>query len=85
MGRVWSSVGFQLFFGNKVFWQTIPGSWQKIKRHFNEDSADNHDGGNTLKIPFESCKTSTRDTQEVMHLGEGKVVLQCKWQWQIKG
>ena len=22
MGRVWSSVGFQLFFG-KVFWQTI--------------------------------------------------------------
>ena len=23
MGRVWTSVGFQLFFGEQVFWHTI--------------------------------------------------------------
>ena len=80
MGRVWSSVEFQLFFGKKVFWQTIRrlrGKRSSVT-HSIKDSADNilTDENETLsrwRQYFEDLlnpvKASTRDTQKVTHLG----------------
>ena len=84
MGRVWSSFGFQLFFGNKVFWQTIRRLLCKRSSvaYSIMDSAGNilTDENEILsrwreyfKDLLNPAKSSTRDTHEVTHLGEEEV------------
>ena len=84
MGRVWSSVGFQLFFGKQsILADHPPFTWQKIEYHVLHQGSD----GNILtdeneillrwREYFEDLlnpvKASTRDTHEVTHLGEDEV------------
>ena len=96
MGRVWSSVGFQLFFGNKVFWQTIRrlrGKRSSVT-YFIKDSAGNilTDENEILsrwreyfEDPLNSVKASTRDTQKGTHLGEQEVFTAAEVATEIKG
>ena len=95
MGRVWSSVGFQLFFG-KVFWQTIRrllGKRSSITYSIKDSD------GNILKDENEilsrwreyfedllnPVKASTRDTHEVTHLGEDVIFTAAEVAIAIKG
>ena len=93
MGTVWSSVGFQLFFGKQsISADHPPFTWQKIKYHAPIKDSD----GNILtdeneilsrwREYFEDLlnpvKASTRYTHKVIHLGKRKFSLRQKWQRQ---
>ena len=84
MGRVWSSVGFQLVFGKQsILADHQPLTWQKIEYHVFHHGSD----GNILtdeneilsrqREYFEDLlnpvKASTRDTHEVTHLEDDEV------------
>ena len=84
MGRVWSSVGFQLFFGKQsILADHPPFTWQKIKSHvLHQGSAGNilTDENEILsrwRQYFEDflnpVKALTRDKHKVTHLGEAEV------------
>ena len=84
MGRVWSSFGFQLFFGNKVFWQTIRrllGKRSSVAYSIMDSAGniltDENEILSRWREYFEDflnlAKSSTRDTHGVAHLGEEEV------------
>ena len=84
MGRVWSSVGFQLFFGKQsILADHPPFTWQKIEYHvLHKDSdgnilTDENDILSRWREYFEDLlnpvKAPTRETHEVTHLGEDEV------------
>ena len=86
MERVWSSVGFQLFFG-KVFWQTIRRLCGKrssvtysIKDSAGNILTDENEIISQLREYFEGLlspvKASTRHTYKVTYLGEEEVLQQ---------
>ena len=81
MGRVWSLVGFQLYFGEQAFWQTIHCLRGKrlsvtysIKDSAGNILTDENEIVSRWREYFEDLlnpvKASTRDTHEVTHLGE---------------
>ena len=80
MGRVWSSVGSQLFFGKQsILADHLAFSWQKSSVMYSiKDSAgkiltDENKIHSRWRENFEDLlnpvKPLTRDTQEVIHLG----------------
>ena len=96
MGRVWSSVAFQLFFGKQsILADHPPFMWKRLSITYSIKDSD----GNILtdeneilsrwreyfKDLLNPVKASTRDMHEVTHLGETKFSLQQKWQRQLKG
>ena len=96
MGRVWSSVGFQLFVSKQSIWQTIRrlrGKRSSITYSIKESDdnilADENEilsqWREYLEDLLNPVKASTRDTHEVTHLGRTKFSLQQKWQRQLKG
>ena len=86
MGRIWLSVGFQLFFckQNTVFWQTIRrfrGKRSSVTYAIKDSAGnilinENEVVSRWIKY-FEDLwnpiKASTHGTQEVIHLGKKKV------------
>ena len=84
MERVWSSVGFQLFFGKQsILVDHPPFTWQKIKCHllYQEFCMSTLTDEIAILSPWRKyfedvlnpVKASTRDTQEVIHLEEEEV------------
>ena len=96
MGRVWSSVGFQLFFGKQSILQTIRrlrGKRSSVTYSI-KDSAGNilMDENEILsrwREYFEDLlnpvKASTRDTHKVTYLGEEEVITAAEVAKAIKG
>ena len=89
MGRVWSSVGFQLLFGKQsILADHPPFTWQKIEYHVLRILTDENEILLRWREYFEDLlnpvKASTCDTHEVTHLGGTKFALQQKWQRQLK-
>ena len=96
MERVWSSVGFQLFFGKQsILADHPPFTWQKIEYHaLHKDSdgnipTDENEILSRWREYFEDLlnpvKASTRDTHEVTHLGEDEVFTAAEVATAIKG
>ena len=98
MGRVWSSVGFQLFFGKQsISADHPPFTGQKIEYHVAysiKDSdrnilTDENEILSRWREYFEDLlnpvKASTRDTHEVTHLGDDKVFTAAEVATAIKG
>ena len=96
MGRVWSSVGFQLFFGKRsILADHSPFTWQKIECHVTiKDSAGNiltnrNEVLSRWREYFEDLlnpvKASTRDTHKGIHLGEEEVFTAAEVATAIKG
>ena len=96
MGRVWSSVGFQLFFGKQsILADHPPFTWQKMSITYSiKDSdgnilTDENDILSRWRERFEDLlnpvKASTRDTNEAKHLGEDEVFTAAEVATAIKG
>ena len=96
MRRVWSSVGFQLFSANKVFWQTIRRLRGKrssvtysIKDSAGNILTDENEILSRWREYFEGLlnpiKASTRDTHKVTHLGKEEVFTVAEVTTTIKG
>ena len=94
MGRVWSSVGFQLFFGKQSFLADHSSfTWRKIEYSIKDSAGSILTGENEIlsrwRKYFEDLlnpvKASTRDTQEVIHLEEEEVFTAAKVATAIKG
>ena len=96
MERVWSSVGFQLFFDKQVFWQTIRrlrGKRSSITYSIKDSDAniltDENEILSRWREYFEDLlnpvTASTRDTHEVTQIGEDKVFTAAEMATSIKG
>ena len=96
MGKIWSSVGFQLFFGKQVFWQTIRrlrGKRSSVTYSIKDSAGNTQTDENEIlsrwREYFEdllnAVKASTRDTHKVTHLGEEEVFTTAEVATAIKG
>ena len=92
--EVWSSVGFQLFFG-KIFWQTIPrllGKKSSVTYSIKDSTGNILTDENKILLRWREyfedllipVKASTRDTHKVTHLGEDEVFTAAEVTTEIK-
>ena len=84
MRRLWSLVGFQLFFGKRIIWQTIRylcGKRSSVTYSIKDSAGNILTDENEILLRWRKyfkdllnpTKASTRDTHEVTHLREEKV------------